>query len=313
MSERRSGIKMFRWMGWIAAIGAVVVALHCGVATSCYIPSEGMEDSLWPGDRILVNRWSYGWRTPLEGCLGYHRLHEQPGRRGEIALFNHPAQTQHSLISRRDLYIGRLLGLPGDTLYVDSLYAVQEPATWDPNLQTLYSYPAEDEAIMDSLLHRLQLSQNRLLWGDSIRHVRSFSSYERYLLEQEKSSRVVLTPVRCEGLHPLVVPSRGSLIQVTPWNITLLRNTLVIHEHRRAEIVRGELQVDGVPVSACRFTQDYYWVGTNNPVNLSDSRLFGFVPHSHLIGKATHIWFSKTPHTPWMKEIRWARIGRAVE
>lgn len=41
------------------------------------------------------------------------------------------------------------------------------------------------------------------------------------------------------------------------------------------------------------FTKDYYWMASNNSVNLSDSRLFGFVPQDHIIGKASLIWFSK--------------------
>lgn len=39
--------------------------------------------------------------------------------------------------------------------------------------------------------------------------------------------------------------------------------------------------------------KDYYWVGANNSINLSDSRLFGLVPKDHVIGKAAVIWFSK--------------------
>lgn len=43
----------------------------------------------------------------------------------------------------------------------------------------------------------------------------------------------------------------------------------------------------------CYFTKDYYWVSANNSINLSDSRLFGFVPKDHIIGKASLIWFPR--------------------
>ena len=43
-------------MAWGLGVLAVVLLLRGGVATSCYIPSSGMEQSLLPGDRILVSR-----------------------------------------------------------------------------------------------------------------------------------------------------------------------------------------------------------------------------------------------------------------
>ena len=60
----------------LTAIGAAVLAgvlLRTCVATSYLIPSSGMENSLYQGERILVNKWSYGLRLPLMGWWGYHR------------------------------------------------------------------------------------------------------------------------------------------------------------------------------------------------------------------------------------------------
>lgn len=308
--------KWLKWTAWTLLVVGGVAVLRTGVATTCYIPSGGMENSLLPGDHILVNRWSYGWRLPLMGWLGYHRWCTAKGERGDIALFNHPAEVQTADISRRALYIGRLLGLPGDTLYVDSLYNVDASAQLAPDNQTLYAYDPTMEQKMDSLLVRLTW-KNRLLSADTARHIRSFSRYEHYLLQQASDCDRWLFPLTGAGndslMRPLVVPAKGQRVKVTPWNITLLRNTLVLHEHRQAEIRYGQLCVDGIPVSSCSFTQDYYWVGTNNPVNLSDSRLFGFVPQSHLIGRATRIWLSQQPGHGLFGGYRWDRVGLPVK
>lgn len=66
-----------------------------------------------------------------------------------------------------------------------------------------------------------------------------------------------------------------------------------MHEGKQAEIKNDTLYIDGKPTQHCFFTKDYYWMASNNSVNLSDSRLFGFVPQDHMIGKASLIWFSK--------------------
>lgn len=66
---------------------------------------------------------------------------------------------------------------------------------------------------------------------------------------------------------------------------------------KQAEIKNDTLYIEGKPVQHCYFTKDYYWVSANNSINLSDSRLFGFVPKDHIIGKASLIWFSKESET----------------
>ena len=49
-----------------------------------------------------------------------------------------------------------------------------------------------------------------------------------------------------------------------------------MHEGKQAEIKNDTLYIDGKPTQHCFFTKDYYWMASNNSVNLSDSRLFGF-------------------------------------
>jgi len=58
-------------------------------------------------------------------------------------------------------------------------------------------------------------------------------------------------------------------------------------------LVRGDPLLGGENhEKAYTFNKNYYWMASNNPVNLCDSRLFGLVPDDHLIGKAWRIWFS---------------------
>ena len=109
-------IRKFKWI--LAFAGAVVVVLLLrGFAfTSCLIPSTGMENSIFQGERILVNKWSYGLRVPFMSLFSYHRWCESPVRRQDIVVFNNPAGIREPIIDRREIYISRCLGMPGDTL-----------------------------------------------------------------------------------------------------------------------------------------------------------------------------------------------------
>jgi len=303
----------------MALTGAVVcVLLLRGCAfTSCLIPSTGMENSIFQGERILVNKWSYGLRLPCMSLLSYHRWRERPVERQDIVVFNNPARIQQPVIDRREVYISRCIGVPGDTLLVDSLFFASSAETgFNPDKKRLYAYPAEKEMTVDSLIQALAITDDGLMGSDDSTHVRSFSRYEYYLLEQAlpaPSWIQPLSPSTKRPLQPLVVPGKGSAIEVHPWNITLLRNTLVMHEGRQAEIKNDTLYVDGQPVTKGCFTKDYYWMGSNNTINLSDSRLFGFVPQDHIIGKAWIIWFSKEKGSDCLKGYRWDRFFQRVK
>ena len=303
----------------MAFAGAIVIVLLLrGFAfTSCLIPSNGMENSLLEGERIIVNRWSYGLRIPFMSVFSYHRWCERPVKKQDIVVFNNPAAIQQPMIDRREIYISRCIGTPGDTLLIDSLFTVVSPEVqFNPDKKRLYSYPAGKEKLMTSLMNTLSITDDGLMGNNDSTHVRSFSRYEFYLLKQAINHQNWLQPLtenKDNDPKPLIIPGKGKVLRVYPWNITLLRNTLVLHEGKQAEIKNDTLYVDEKPTQHCYFTKDYYWMGANNSVNLSDSRLFGFVPQDHIIGKASLIWFSKEKGTGITDGYRWNRFFRTIK
>ena len=310
-------IRKFKWILVFAGAIAVVLLLRGFAFTSCLIPSTGMENSLFQGERILVNKWSYGLRVPLMSLFSYHRWCERSVRQQDVVVFNNPAAIGQPTIDRREIYISRCIGTPGDTLLVDSLFSVSSPeAQLNPDKKRLYTYPAAKEQLITSLMQTLSITNDGLMGSNDSTHVRSFSRYEYYLLEQAISDQNWIQPLTEKSekeLKPLIVPGKGKALRVYPWNITLLRNTLVMHEGKQAEIKNDTLYIDGKPTQHCFFTKDYYWMASNNSVNLSDSRLFGFVPQDHIIGKASLIWFSKEKGTGIFDGYRWNRFFQSVK
>ena len=310
-------IRKLKWIFAFAGAIAVVLLLRGFAFTSCLIPSTGMENSLFQGERILVNKWSYGLRLPLMSLFSYHRWCERSVRKQDVVVFNNPAAIGQPTIDRREIYISRCIGTPGDTLLVDSLFSVSSPeAQFNPDKKRLYSYPATKEQLITSLMQTLSITNDGLMGSNDSTHVRSYSRYEYYLLEQAISDQNWIQPLTEKSekeLKPLIVPGKGKALRVYPWNITLLRNTLVMHEGKQAEIKNDTLYIDGKPTQHCFFTKDYYWMASNNSVNLSDSRLFGFVPQDHIIGKASLIWFSKEKGTGIFDGYRWNRFFQSVK
>lgn len=73
--------------------------------------------SLMAGDRVLVARFAFGLRLPLDALFGYHRLSPALPRQGELIAFNDPLGKRRN-ISDQPLCIGICAALPGDTIWL---------------------------------------------------------------------------------------------------------------------------------------------------------------------------------------------------
>jgi signal peptidase I len=71
------------------------------------IPSGSMEPTLKSGDFILVNKFTYGLRVPLENSTFFEM--DTP-KRGDVMVFFPPGSSQY--------FIKRVVGLPGDRIQV---------------------------------------------------------------------------------------------------------------------------------------------------------------------------------------------------
>ena len=95
-----------------------VAALRFFVVDMLTIPHDGEAPILIRGDRVWVNRWSYGLRRPLSRWGGYHRYATRQPQRGDWMVFNNPAVETGALPDTSQLYIGCVLACPGDTIWL---------------------------------------------------------------------------------------------------------------------------------------------------------------------------------------------------
>lgn len=299
------------------AVTAIVLLVKVFAFESCTIPSSGMENSLYRGDRIIVNKWSYGFRTPLTSLFSYHRWGNNPVERNDIVIFNnpHPASAQ-TAPDKREVFISRCVGVPGDTLMLNNQLFVTSQDIISPDTKLLYVYPREKEDTLLHIFRKLGIDNNELVGYNDAGFIRSLSHYEVYLLKQELGEELKLQPLQGTGnneVHPFVIPGKGQAVRVYPWNVKLLHNTIVQHEGKNADIKGDTLLINGNKVFSYTFSKDYYWMASNNSINLSDSRLFGLVPKDHIIGKAAFVWFSKDNEAGLFDGYRWNRFFQAVK
>ena len=94
----------------LVALAAMLVVRSLGF-TLCSVEGDGLRPHFLRGDRVVVNRWSYGLRTGDGRLFPYGRLARRSVNKGDVVALHSPHGGQ--------LLLGICLALPGDTVSVD--------------------------------------------------------------------------------------------------------------------------------------------------------------------------------------------------
>lgn len=81
----------------MAVAAVAVLLLKQFVIINAYIPSGSMENTIFPGDRLIGNRLAYAFDEP---------------ERGDIVIFKYPDDEEQ-------LFVKRIIGLPGETVTIE--------------------------------------------------------------------------------------------------------------------------------------------------------------------------------------------------
>ena len=114
---------------------------------------------------------------------------------------------------------------------------------------------------------------------------------------------------------PIIIPKKNQIIKITKENLPLYKKIIVDYEKNKLKTSREKIFLNGKEVNEYKFKQDYYWMMGDNRHQSEDSRVWGFVPKDHIVGKPIFIWFSIDGINDGIKnwKIRWDRVFTTVD
>ena len=236
-------------------------------------------------------------------------------------------------IDKKDHYIKRCIALPGDTLQiVNRQVYINGVASVNPNeLQFLYKVQLPKSGFNTKRLKDWGI-------GDTETDIVGNASNPYYFLNQEQADKLKavgngievevyknsIEPKKLfphdskhfgtcsvDDYGPIWIPKAGVTIDINDSNISLYRRVISVYENNKLEERDGIIIINGEPATQYTFKQDYYWAMGDNRHNSEDSRMWGFVPFDHIVGKPLFIWFS-TKNARISDGIRFNRIFKSA-
>jgi len=237
-------------------------------------------------------------------------------------------------VDRRENYVKRCVGLPGQTLQIKNKVIYVDGQAEPTPAQAQFSYRIythEDLTAkkFDNLCNELGISdEQRSDWNRFGTMPLTRESHQGLAACEAIDSIVEVMDGWFGNLYPLNhdygwtrdnygpihIPAKGETIQLTQDNIAIYERPIRTYEGNDLVITDKEILINGQPATEYTFKMDYYWMMGDNRHNSADSRYWGFVPEDHVVGKPLFIWLSISPdaYTDHFLRIRWNRLFRWV-
>jgi len=357
---------------WADAIVFAVIAatlIRTFFIEAYTIPTPSMERSLLVGDFLFVSKLNYGPRIPMTPIafpfahhtmplintkaywdgweLGYHRL---PGfgevKKGDVVVFNYPmdADTPYFRpVDKRENYIKRCQGTPGDTLSVVNaqVFINGKAAPNPPEGQIDYTYTTKGMDLNPQIKQDLHISQydpsspNITMTADVFNIVKKYPSVQSIapnIRKPGEPDQVYPTnynhPVgppnlmlpgkqhdykwNVDNYGPIIIPKKGWTVKLDSVTYPIYMRCIGVYENNKIQIIGKDILINGKKADSYTFKMNYYWMMGDNRHDSDDSRFWGFVPEDHIVGKALFIWLSMDDDASFFSKIRWSRLFRVI-
>jgi len=254
-------------------------------------------------------------------------------------------------VDRRENYVKRCIGLPGDTLkIVNNQVYINGSIIYDrPGVQYNYWIQTNGSYLTDDQFDELGISNedrsllNKDFGEDALRQLgyrlNSFGkinpvynlplTHEKYLLlkKYREVTSIVVEPSMVAGhvfplgyekgwnrdnYGPLWIPKKGATVAINTDNILIYQRIIEAYEHNKLEIHDGTIFINGKRTTNYTFKMDYYWMMGDNRHKSADSRFWGFVPEDHIVGQPLFVWLSLDKDKSFLGKIRWSRFFKSA-
>ena len=237
-------------------------------------------------------------------------------------------------VDKRENYIKRCIGLPGDTIQIidEVVHINGKPLDFPEMSQFLYQVKTDGNPINRRILGKLDVTEEVQMTeaGDQVLTLTQESVASLKKMPNIISVDKIIQPKgfwqpyifpfdsayawNVDNFGPLYIPKAGATVKLTLANLPLYSRIINAYELNSLAVENGKIFINGKEATSYTFKLDYYWMMGDNRHNSADSRFWGFVPIDHIVGKAVFVWLSLDNNKSLLNgKIRWNKLFRSVQ
>lgn len=277
------------------------------------------------GDTVVVNLQEQSYYQ-LARMVGRENLHKERFILPNGQMFETGGLTVRP-IDKKENYIKRTIGLPGETLEVRNRKIFIDGSEMPQPEGVQFNYILRTKSALSSDVlkskYGIEISEAQKndyrrkgyydlpLTDSEAKIMKGLSSVDSIYIESRRpQADLHIFPNHPDyswtedDFGPLRLPGKGMTFDINLENLPLYKRTIEVYEGNDIRVDGETIYINGEAAKSYTFKQDYYFMMGDNRHNSQDSRFWGFVPHDHVVGKAVFVWFSKAAEGG----IRWNRL-----